>query len=425
MEQPQNSLERAAIWDPVCCTVIPCGLSLDSGRCGSRRHLNHDGQLLPIRDRPQLDHSRGAVDSLVKRCGLTMMSLLLHRMRPRAICIVFAGIAALLFSVAVESSAEQLQVYPDHTRLPVGEQIRYSVFHLEEGEPKKVEDYSLYSADRTIVRVVDRWLLEAMSPGTTDVLIRSEVGQRLLSIDVSRGRRPPMPATHHSAVDRLVGEELLFVGHANLDGFDHTAVAKPGIDRLVREFKAHGHPVIYFVSEDYPYWYTEDRQPDLAIVSEGQEHEILVDAERIVFTGGDFMFCTPRNAQMTLHGMLKAKNRERINFVFTTDAIWAVDIFAPGRFRPYPAPMELVDHLFSEHSSYKDRYEHVVVPFVKRLIEDFPVIGYPATAPEPPLKDLVDGWTIEVAIGSAFMQRYRSGDPNKVIRLEFVSSSGS
>ena len=234
-----------------------------------------------------------------------------------------------------------------------------------------------------------------------------------------------MSATHHSEIDRLAGEELLFVGHANLDGFDHTAVAKSGIDRWVREFKAHGHPVIYFVSEDYPYWYTEDRQPDLAIVSEGQEHEILVDAERIVFAGGDFMFCTPRNAQMTLHGMLKAKNRERINFVFATDAIWAVDIFAPGRFRPYPAPMELVDRLLSEHPSHKDRYEQVVVPFVERLIEDFPVIGYPATAPEPPLKDLVDGWTIDVAIGGAFLQRYQSGNPSKVIRFEFVSNSAS
>lgn len=355
-----------------------------------------------------------------------MASPPLNAMTPRAICIVAAGIATtLLFSVAVQSSPEQLQVYPDHTRLPVGEQIRYSVFHLQEGSPKQVENYSLESEDPTVVRVVDRWRLEAVSPGTTDVLISSDVGQRLLSIDVGQDRRPHMPATHHSEVDRLAGEELLFVGHANLDGFDHTAVAKPGIDRLVREFKARGHPVIYFVSEDYPYWYTDDRQPDLAIVSEGQEHEILVDAERVVFTGGDFMFCTPRNAQMALHGMLKAANRERINFVFATDAIWAVDIFAPGRSRPYPAPMALADHLLSEHPSYQDRYEQVVVPFLRRLFEEFPVTGYPANAPKPHLKDLIDGWTIEVAIDEAFTRRYQSGDPEKLIRLEFVSASAN
>ena len=355
-----------------------------------------------------------------------MASPQLNAMTPRAIWIVSAGIAAaLLFSVAVHSSPEQLQVYPDHTRLPVDAQIRYSVFHLQEGSPKQVEDYSLTSEDPTTVRVVDRWRLEAVSPGTADVLIRSAVGQRRLSIEVGRDRRAPMPATHHSDVDRLAGEELLFVGHANLDGFDHTAVAKPGIDRLIREFKARGHPVIYFVSEDYPYWYADDRQPDLAIVSEGQEHEILVDAKRVVFAGGDFMFCTPRNAQMTLHGMVKAGNRKLIRFVFATDAIWAADIFAPGRFRPYPAPMALVDHLLSEHLSYKDRYERVVVPFLKRLFEEFPVIGYPPNAPNPPLKELVDGWTVDVTIDDDFTRRYRSGDPEKLIRLEFVSASAN
>ena len=355
-----------------------------------------------------------------------MVSPLLNAMTRRAIWIVSAGIATTrLFSVAVQSSPEQLQVYPDHTRLPVGEQIRYSVFHLHEGSPKQVEDYSLTSEDPTIVRVVDGGRLEAVSPGTTDVLISTDVGQRRLSIDVGQDRRPHMPTTHHSEVDRLAGEELLFVGHANLDGFDHTAVAKPGIDRLVREFKARGQPVIYFVSEDYPYWYTDDRQPDLAIVSEGQEHEILVDAGRVVFTGGDFMFCTPRNAQMTLHGMLKAANRERINLVFATDAIWAVDIFAPGRSRPYPAPMALADHLLSEHPSYQDRYEQVVVPFLKRLFEEFPVTGYPANAPKPHLKDLIGGWTIEVAIDEGFTGRYQSGDPEKLIRLEFVSASAN
>lgn len=340
--------------------------------------------------------------------------------------LVCAGIAAaLLISISCRSSPPQLEVYPEHTRLPVGEQIRYSVFGVQDGRQAQVEDYSLASKDPSIVRVVGKWHLEAVSPGTTEVVIQSEDGQRVLSIEVDPQARLPMPAIHHSKVEHLTGEELLFVGHANLDGLDHTAVAKPGIDRWVRDFKARGHPVIYFVSEDYPYWYTDDREPDLAIVSEGQEHEILVDAGRIVFTGGDFMFCTPRNAQMTLHGMLTAAKRKRINFVIATDSIWAVDIFAPERFRPYPAPMALLDHLMAEHPSHKDRYEQVVVPFLERLFEDFPVIGYPKTAPEPPLEQLVDGWTVEVSIDDTFTQRYQSGDPNKVIRFDFVSASGN
>lgn len=339
-----------------------------------------------------------------------------------AILCCIGVVAIFVTGCGVETPLARLETYPDLTRLRVGELIRYSVFQHQAGALTQVEDYTLTPADPTVVRVVDRWQLEALSPGRTEVVVRGEVGEGILLLDVIPEVRPPIPAIHHTEVDRIVGEELLFVGHANLDGFDHTAVAKPGIDRLVREFKARGHPVIFFVSDEYPYWYTDDRRPDLAVVSEGQEHEILVDAERIVFTGGDYMFCTPRNAQMTLHGMLKAANRNRIHFVLATDAIWAVDTFRPGRLRPYPAPMTLLDQLLSEHPSKQDQYEQVVVPFLDRLIDDFPVIGYPATAPEPPLEQLLDGWTIEVAFDDVVTQCYRQGDPYKVILVNFVSN---
>ncbi len=192
---------------------------------------------------------------------------------------------------------------------------------------------------------------------------------------------------------------------------------------VVRKFKARGHQVVYFVSQDYPYWYTEDRQPDLAIVSEGQEHEILVDAERIVVSGGDFMFCVLRNVQMTLHGMLQAANRQRIHFVFPADAIWAGDTFLPGRSRPYPNSMVLVNHLMSDWSSEQERYEQVVIPFPKRLISESPVVDYPPIASKPPLEALVDRWTIEVAFDGTFAQVYQPGDPNKAIRFDFLLGS--
>ena len=64
----------------------------------------------------------------------------------------------------------------------------------------------------------------------------------------------------------------------------------------------------------------------------------------------------------------------------------------------------------------------MVVPFLERLIDDFPVIGYPATPPEPPLEDLLDGRTIEVAFDDVVTQCYRQGDPNKVILVNFVSN---
>lgn len=335
--------------------------------------------------------------------------------------LIFSSIAATVVAAGCTQGRQAaLEVYPAHSRLlRVGDKIHYTVMHRRNGAPNFVEDYNLESKDPAVVQVVDSVRLEAVSPGSAEVLVRSDVGELVLSIEVEPVARPPIPATHHTEIKRIAGPEVLFVGHANLDGWDHTAVAKPGIDRVVREFKAHGHPVVYFVSQDYPFWYTEDRQPDLAVVSEGQEHQIVVDAERVVFSGGDFMVCTLRNVQMTLHGMLKAGDRERVHFVFPADAIWT----GYGNPQKYPAPMTSLDRLMSKRSSARERYEQLVVPFLDRLFGKFPTGGYPAVAPEPPLQDLVDGWTVEVAIDKAFVQRYRSGNPNKVMRFDFLSRS--
>ena len=130
-----------------------------------------------------------------------------------------------------------------------------------------------------------------------------------------------------------------------------------------------------------------------------------------------------RNAQMTLHGMLRAGSRDRIHFVLPADAIWAVDTFTPGRSRPYPAPMALLSRLLWDRSSERERYEQVVVPFLERFFGEFPVLGYPADAPEPPLEVLVHGWTVEAALDDAFVQTYRPGDPDKVIRFDFPRRS--
>ena len=371
-----------------------------------------------------LDPSFGCMIALALGAALPWLLSARRRLRVIVSLVICLGVAAaVVIAGGVQRSSPRLEIYPEHTRLRVGEKIHYSVFRRDDGALNWVDGYSLEPKDPDVVRVVDTRWLEAVSPGRTEVLVLSNVGERVLSIDIDPETAPPMPAVHHSEVDRIVGEELLFVGHANLDGFDHTAVAKPGIDRLVRQFKARGHPVVYFVSREYPYWYTEDREPDLAIVSEGQEHQIAVDAKRIVLSGGGFMFCVLRNVQMTLHGMLQAANRDNIEFVFPSDAIWAVDMFTQGQHRLYPAPMALLDRLMSERSSEQDRYEQLVVPFLERLFGEFPVVGYPALAPNPPLEELLDGWTIDVAFDGVFLRSYRPGDPTKVIRFDFLSNS--
>jgi hypothetical protein len=283
----------------------------------------------------------------------------------------------------------------------------------EDNQSREPAKYEFAIGDPEIVRRVEpNGMFEAVRPGRTELVVRTGTSQRRVPIEVAGPAQPPMIAVHHSTVKRIAAKDLLFVGHANLDGFDHTAVAKPGIDRLVQEAKKNGWPVVYFVSQEYPNWYTADRHPDYAIISEGQEHEILVDAQRVVFTGGSFMFCTLRNVQMTLHGMVKHGFR-RAHFVFPVQAIWS------GEDREYPAPMELLTTRFSRRADDARAYGEVVVPFLDRMITQFPVLGYPSNPPSPPLSDLLKNWSIVVRFGERFERVYQRGDSNKTLLVEF------
>ena len=191
----------------------------------------------------------------------------------------------------------------------------------------------------------------------------------------------------------------------------------------VRDFKARGQQVIYWVSEEFPDWYTEDRQPDLAVVSEGQEHEAVVDAKRVVFTGGDFMLCLLRNVQMTLHGILQARTRTQVHFMFPADAIWATDIWNPAGRQAYPAPMVLLNTAIAACASNQAVYDEIVAPFLNQLFTHYPVANYPLDAPAPPLDALVDGWNVDVAIDDSFSRRYRdAGSPNTIC-FEFQTVS--
>jgi hypothetical protein len=213
---------------------------------------------------------------------------------------------------------------PKHFLLHPGEQIHYQVV-----ERSRSIDYEVAIKDTKIVRPIEpKGVIEAVRPGRTELTVRTPTSERRIAIQVAGRPQPPMGAVPFTAVYEITAKEVLFVGHANLDGFDYTAVAKPGIDREVQQAKRNGWAVAYFVSNEYPDWYTADRHPDYAIISEGQEHNIHVDAERVTFAGGSFMFCVLRNVQMTLHGMVK-HGAQQIHFVFPAQAIWVEDIWGP------------------------------------------------------------------------------------------------
>jgi hypothetical protein len=316
--------------------------------------------------------------------------------------------------------APGLDVLPKHFVLRPGEQVHYQVIErAENGRPRSV-DYEFAVEDSGIVRSIEpKGVLEAVKPGRTALVVRTPTSERRVPIEVGGDAQPAMTAVPHSAVREIVAKELLFVGHANLDGFDHTAVAKPGIDRLVEDAKKGGVPVVYWVSQVYPDWYTADRRPDYAIVSEGQEHHIRIDAKRVTFAGGSFMFCVLRNVQMTLHGMLTHSAAQRVTFVFPGQAIWVEDIWGTADKRPYPAPMVLLATLFARRPDRTRAYDEGVVPFLDRLIMQFPVAGYPPDPPSPPLSELIKHWSVVVRFGETFERVYRRGDSNKSLIVDF------
>ena len=62
-----------------------------------------------------------------------MLGVLLSKKSIRAVAAACVGIAAtVLLSLTIRAFPGRLEVYPNHTRLPVGDQIRYSVFQTQE-----------------------------------------------------------------------------------------------------------------------------------------------------------------------------------------------------------------------------------------------------------------------------------------------------
>lgn len=314
-----------------------------------------------------------------------------------------------------------IEVFPRHFDLRPGETIRYMPLeHTGDGKLQFLDNYEFETGNPHVLELRDqRGLFQALSPGRTEFIVRSPGSERHYEIEVGGDALPVLTAVPHREVDTIVGEEVLFVGHANRDGFDHTAVAKPGIDRIVREFKRSGRPVIYWVSEEFPNWYAEDRQPDLAIISEGQEHDILIDADRVVFTGGDFMLCLLRNLQMTLHRIIRRGTRDEVHVIFPAEAIWTADVWSPGQpKRQYPAPAVLLSSVWENRASDSERYDAFVVPFLHTLFTDYPVLAHPKDAPPPELGVLIEGWNVEVQVGK-LERTYRQADSSKTIHMEF------
>ena len=138
-----------------------------------------------------------------------------------------------------------------------GEQIHYTVCERPKGNQTHCPDAEFSTKNPEVLRLIKpTGLFEAQRPGRTELVARTATSERRVTIRVAGRTVTPMKAVPHNTMREIVAKDLLFVGHANLDGFDHTAVAKPGIDRLVQEARKNGWTVVYWVSQEYPDWYT-------------------------------------------------------------------------------------------------------------------------------------------------------------------------
>jgi hypothetical protein len=349
------------------------------------------------------------------------------------------GLSGLLVTSSGRPATAEFELFPKHFRLHPGEQIHYNVCpreaverylsgKLSRGEFRCV-DATFSAEDPNVLRLIRvttikngeetmvDGVLEAVRPGRTNLVVHTPDSEQRFTITVAGEAQPQILAVPYTSVDRIKAKEFLFVGHADLDGYDLTGVAKRGIDHVVAEARKNKVPVVYWVSNEYPNWYTSDRRPDYAFVSEGQEHEIYVDSPQVTFTGGSFMMCVLRNAQMTLHGMLK-HDAQRIHFIFPAEAIWVGDLDR-GDKQWYPVPAVTLNTLFERRKSDAQKYEDIVAPFIDHLITEFPVVGYPRNPPKPALSELLENWSIVVRFGEGFERTYRRADSNKTLFLEF------
>ncbi len=263
--------------------------------------------------------------------------------------------------------AAEIELYPKYYTLKLGEQIHYTAIgHDADGRPRFLEqitpfefgtsDPDALSLDNEDGRFTGR------SPGMAEVLVKTRDGAPArFSIQVASERFRPIESVRAEDGPPFHSARTIMVTHANRDGFDHTRVAKSGIDRVVRDAKAKGDNVVFLMSPQYPNWYTSDRAPSLAIESDTGEHDLVVTSDEIVFVGGNFSWCLLESVKSSLISFASGSGSD-LCLVFPLDAIYDGD---PGR--GYPYPMVTLASLFETQPDSAATFERVVTPFLEKL----------------------------------------------------------
>ncbi len=103
-------------------------------------------------------------------------------------------------------------------------------------------------------------------------------------------------------------KHALIVTHTSYS-FGGNSAIKPALDRVIREFKTAGRPVIYLLNDDHvadAAWMTEDRAPDLALPSRSGEHALIIRTAEITSVGGFRELCEAETVTRAAESFFKS-----------------------------------------------------------------------------------------------------------------------
>ena len=125
-----------------------------------------------------------------------------------------------------ERTSERFEIYPKHFRLKVGETIHYTAMTVSRTSgPAFVKDIEFATSNPSCLTLVSpSGVFKAAAPGSADIVVKTHDARRRFAVRIADEKLPTMTVVRDTLVPRIVADEVLLVGHANRDGYDHTAV---------------------------------------------------------------------------------------------------------------------------------------------------------------------------------------------------------
>ncbi|MGZ3806370.1 MAG: hypothetical protein ACXVB4_19320 [Pseudobdellovibrionaceae bacterium] len=154
-----------------------------------------------------------------------------------------------------------------------------------------------------------------------------ETWLKKLRVSITSGF-PPEYIAPKNPIPKTLSGTIIFVTHARLY-WDSFGSARSGIDRFLSWQKKRdpSSKVVYLMESSSPSysieWYTSNRKPDVALVSQKSEaHPFVIDSENVYFLGGGFGSCQLSTVDRTIRQHL---SNEPLNLHFPMSGTYSFD----------------------------------------------------------------------------------------------------